>query len=298
MSKEIERIINEMHKAMEEQQFENEMEANAFMQEFIQKYNKNIMQGKSQKLDAYDYLEMAENAIDQEEAIQNAKKALKLDPFCLDAELIIAQNQAVDMEELKKKVEKIIQKGEKQLVQRNIRKEEDAGHFYGIFETRPYMRVRKEYLDLLIAQGRYGHAIREAEELIQLSENDNLGVRYLLMALYSCFEDEDKAINLIKKYPGDSALMLLPLIALYYKLEDTKKMKSYIRQLKKANPELQEALESLESPNAPENVAEIMLSPMYTPFSMEEIVLAYSSAMFLYAPMTGFLDMLYDEVVR
>ena len=52
MSKEIERIINEMHKAMEEQQFENEMEANAFMQEFIQKYNKNIMNGKSQKLDA------------------------------------------------------------------------------------------------------------------------------------------------------------------------------------------------------------------------------------------------------
>ena len=43
------------------------------------------------------------------------------------------------------------------------------------------MRVRKEYLELLITQGRYRHAICEAEELIRLNENDNLGVRYTLM---------------------------------------------------------------------------------------------------------------------
>lgn len=61
--------------------------------------------------DVYDYLEMAQNAYDVKETIRYAQKALKLDPYCLDAEM-------------------------------------------------------------MIAQGRYRHAIREAEELIRLNEND------------------------------------------------------------------------------------------------------------------------------
>ena len=116
------------------------------------------------------------------------------------------------MEELKKNMEKVIRKGEEQLAQRDISMEEDADSFYGLFETRPYMRVRKEYLGLLIIQGRYRHAVLEAEELFD-------------------------------KYPEDSAFMLLPLIALYYKMENNKKMKSYIRKLKNKNPQLQEAIE-------------------------------------------------------
>lgn len=186
---------------------------------------------------------MAQNTYDSKEAIRYAQKALKLDPYCLDAELIIAQTKSGDMEELKKNIEKVIHKGEEQLAERDISMDTDAGSFYGLLETRPYMRVRKEYLELLIAQGRYRHAIHEAEEIIRLNENDNLGVRYTLMALYSYFAEEDSAKTLFAKYPEDSAFMLLPLIALYYKMENDKKMKSYIRKLKNRNPQLPEALE-------------------------------------------------------
>ena len=73
--------------------------------------------------DAYDYLEMAQNTFDAKEAIRYAQKALKLDPYCLDAELIIAQAKSNDMEELKKNMEKVIRKGEEQFAQRNISKE-------------------------------------------------------------------------------------------------------------------------------------------------------------------------------
>lgn len=66
---------------------------------------------------------MAQNTFDAKEAIRYAQKALKLDPYCLDAELIIAQAKSNDMEELKKNMEKVIRKGEEQLAQRNISKE-------------------------------------------------------------------------------------------------------------------------------------------------------------------------------
>jgi len=36
---------------------------------------------------------------------------------------------------VKQKIERVIQKGEKQLTERGISMEEDAGHFYGILET-------------------------------------------------------------------------------------------------------------------------------------------------------------------
>lgn len=294
MSRETERVFRELHKAMEEKEFKSEAEINDFMNEFMQTYNASL--GKKKGNDVYDYLEMAQDTFDAKEATRYAQKALKLDPYCLDAELIIAQAKSKDMEDLKKNMEKVIRKGEEQLAQRNISKEEDAGSFYGLFETRPYMRVRKEYLGLLITQGRYRHAISEAEELIRLNENDNLGVRYILMALYSYFEDEDKVKALFEKYPEDSAFMLLPLIALYYKMENDKKMKSYIRKLKNKNPQLQEALEMFMDADEDE-MEEILHAPMYRPFSLEEVVLAFSEAMFLYMPMNGFLDRLYDEII-
>ena len=295
MSRETERVFRELHKAMEGKDFKSETEINDFMNEFMQAHNANV--GKKKGNDAYDYLEMAQNTFDAKEAIRYAQKALKLEPYCLDAELIIAQAKSNDMEELKKNMEKVIRKGEEQLAQRNISKEEDAGSFYGLFETRPYMRVRKEYLGLLITQGRYRHAILEAEELIRLNENDNLGVRYILMALYSYFEDECKAKELFDKYPEESAFMLLPLIALYYKMENNKKMKSYIRKLKNRNPQLQEAIEMIIDAADDDEMEEILCAPMYRPFSVEEVVLAFSESMFLYMPMNGFLDRLYEEVI-
>ncbi|HHW94663.1 MAG TPA: hypothetical protein GX736_01885 [Mogibacterium sp.] len=130
---------------------------------------------------------MAENALSDKEAIHYAKKALKLDPYLLDAESIIAHEKSDNPEDLRKKLKQIIKKGEKQLLEKGISPENDEGSYYGLLETRPYMRVRKEYLEILILQGKFRLAIIEAEELLKLNDNDNLGIRYILMALYAYF---------------------------------------------------------------------------------------------------------------
>ena len=253
---------------------------------------------KKQGIDAYDYLKMAQRAQDVKEAVSYAKQALSLDPYCLDAELVIAQARSDDMEALKKNIERVISKGEDQLLQRKISMIEEAGRFYDIAETRPYMRVRKAYLELLLVQGRYRHAIREAEEMIWLNENDDMRVRYLLMALYSYFEEEESADILLEKYPEDTAFMLLPLIALYYKLENDKMMKRYLNRLQEKNPHVIEALEMFMEGAETEKMEAILSTSIYSSFSLEEVVLALTEEMFLYMPMNGFLDRLYDVLTE
>lgn len=295
MSRETEKVFREMHKAIEGKEFESEEQVNKFMDEFIQKYNMKLKE--DHKLDAYDYLEKAENAATVEETIKYAKKALTLDPYCLDAEYLIAQSEAESIDALVTKMEKIIRKGEKQLEKRGISREEDAGSFYGLLETRPYMRIRKGYLELLLEMGRFRMAVGEAKELLRLSENDNLGARYSLMALYCYFEDEKNALNLLGRYEEESSFMLLPLIALYYKMGDAKKMRKYIRKLTNRNPNLQSAMEMMMDDDQEENLMDIVNSEMYSPFSEEEFILAFTEGYYLYMPMKHFLTRLYEEIV-
>ena len=73
-------------------------------------------------------------------------------------------------------------------------------------------------------------------------------------------------------------------------------MKSYIRKLKNRNPELLDALDMLASGGEEGEMEAILQMPMYSPFSVEEVILAFSEEMYLYGPMNGFLDVLYDEV--
>jgi len=96
---------------------------------------------------------------------------------------------------------------------------EYAGEFWTAFETRPYMRVRYTYFDVLISCGMMRRAIDEGQRLLELCENDNLGVRYQLMHLYAYMEDEMHALALHKQFDSyEETQMLLPLAVLYYKL--------------------------------------------------------------------------------
>ncbi|MDI9520888.1 MAG: hypothetical protein QM308_07045 [Bacillota bacterium] len=294
MSYGTERFFKELAKATEGENL-NDQEA---MQERMDKFTKEYfetMDKKDRPLDAFDYLEMAEDAANGKEAIRYAKKALELDSYLLDAELIIAEEKSYSAEEFEKQLKAIIKKGETQLLEQGISKEENEGDFYGLHETRPYMRMRKEYADLLISQGKFRLSISEIEDIIRLNESDNLGMRYMLMALYSFFEDEEKALALYKKYEEDSAFMLLPLIALYYKKEDDKQMRMYIRKLKRSNPDVLKALKLFMDEDGREEIEDIAYSTTYRPASMEEVVLALTQSAFLYVPMNDFMDKLYRE---
>lgn len=194
----------------------------------------------------YDYLELAQSATSKKKALQYAKKALELEPDNLDAEVMVAELSTSSVEKLLDKYEVLLEKEAKKLEQEGYF--EDIGDFWGIFETRPYMRLYYSYVQSLIDCGRIKSAVKHGSEMLRLCKNDNLGIRYRLMNLYTYLEDEESAIELFNRYEQeDSAMFLIPLSLLYYKLGDLKKSAKYLKELKKTNKDTLEFFKGLSS---------------------------------------------------
>ena len=211
-------------------------ELNEKLQEFIEKYNNNEIEYENTPLDnAYELLEEAENAKTKKEALKLAKSAYKLCPECFDA--IIFQ---ASLEEIALKREKLLNDGllkeKKRLEEKDYFNKENIGSFYGLFETRPYIRGLYAKATELLDNGKMTQAKEVCKEILRLNENDNTGARYLLMAIYAVLEDEKGMLALYKKYPEKDLEMLFPLFALYYKLGNDKKAKKYLSEIDSHNP--------------------------------------------------------------
>ena len=213
----------------------NEKELNEKFQDFIQKYNAGEIEYENTILDdAYELLEKAENAKSKAQAIKYAKEAYEKCPECFDA--IIFQ---CDLEENGIKRMKLLDAGLKteknRLIKEKYFDKENIGHFYGIFETRPYIRglvIKAEYL---LEEGKLRQAESVCNEVLKLNANDNMGARYLLMAIYATLEEENDMLKLYKKYPEEDLEMLFPLFAIYYKNGNDKKAKEYLKRIDKCN---------------------------------------------------------------
>ncbi len=307
MIEEAERAVREIELLLKEflkdKNFSNEEEAKAAIADLLKGYDEKMLK-KNQRdaedskthesLESWDYLDMALEADTKEEALEYAKKALKLDKDFLDADVLIADLSALDREDLKVRFEALIKKAEKTLRERGFLTD-DIGNLWGITETRPYVRLRGAYVKLLIELGKYKKAMSECEELIVLSENDNMGMRYSLMALYAFFENKNKALKLLKKYEEDCVMMNLPLMALYYKLDDYKKAKKYLDRIASGNDTLNQFLDMFMNSDFDEKFEDIVNKGMYQLDSIEEIVMAFDEGSFLYSSTDGLMDWMVQQ---
>lgn len=121
------------------------------------------------------------------------------------------------------------------LTKENYFDKENIGHFYGIFETRPYIRGLVTKIEYLLEEGKLRQACNICNEVLKLNNNDNLGARYLLMAIYGVLEEEKEMLKLYKKYPEENLEMLFPLFAIYYKNGNDKKALEYLNRIDKCN---------------------------------------------------------------
>ena len=210
-------------------------EANEKLQEFIKMYNNGEMEYKNTPLDdAYEILEEAHNARNEKEALRLAKKAYEKSSECFDAILF-----QCDLEENGIKRMTLLNDGlefeKNRLTKEKYFDKENIGYFYGIFETRPYIRGLVIKIEYLLEEGKLRQAASVCKEVLKLNENDNLGARYLLMAIYAVLEEEKDMLDLYKKYPEEDLEMLFPLFAIYYKIGNDKKAKDYLNRIDKCN---------------------------------------------------------------
>lgn len=146
---------------------------------------------------AFDALEDA----DPVAAVALARRALALDPDCSDALYVLALDARTPAERLRLLGQAVAAAertlGGPQYIEAN------RGHFWGLLETRPYMRARAALADVLRGEDRVDEAVRHYAALLDLNPNDNQGLRDVLLGCYLRTGDLDGARGLLARYAGE-----------------------------------------------------------------------------------------------
>jgi tetratricopeptide (TPR) repeat protein len=136
-----------------------------------------------------------------------AHKALAISRLCADAYVLLAEQEAQSAEEALKFYRKGVEAGEQALGPEGFK--EYAGYFWGVLETRPYMRARAGLAATLNLLGEVHSAISHYQEMLRLNPNDNQGIRYVLAECLMRSGDIDALKNLLKQYDEDSSALWL-----------------------------------------------------------------------------------------
>lgn len=201
-----ERVLRDIHKLLEGRDFETIEEANAFLETLTGAGLQNALadapppspQQNAQEL-AYQAMDAPTNA----QAIALAKQALAIDPDCVDAIVALTAANESSVEGVIAGLERAVAAGERSLGAEFFL--ENKGHFWGMLETRPYMRARHELADVLLDEGRVSEAIQHFEALLELNPSDNQGVRDVLLGCYLAHDNLDGARRLFSDYEDDAS---------------------------------------------------------------------------------------------
>lgn len=100
--------------------------------------------------------------------------------------------------------------------------ETNKGYFWGLIETRTYMRTLAALAEVYKSAMQREKAIECYEKSLMLCKEDNLGARYLLADLYMELRRADDALRLIESFKDDAGAMMLftKALALFIKYGD------------------------------------------------------------------------------
>jgi len=116
----------------------------------------------------------------------------------------------------------------------------DAGDFWDLYYTRPFMRAKQALAELYFQTGDLNNAAYEIEEMLRLNPHDNQGMRWTLMEVYCRMDRLDDAERLLQKYP-DEAMPFLPFTALlirFRKEGDSPELRTSLREQASWNPHI------------------------------------------------------------
>ena len=167
--------------------------------------------------------EQAEAVLDRAHATRGrravllAREALELWPDCADAYNLLAR-RAPDPESAARLFELGVAAGERVLGPAAFA--EAAGHFWGVLETRPYMRARQGLAESLVEMKRLAEAAEHFEAMLRLNPDDNQGIRHSLVNVLIVLGRDAEAWELTDHYPVDSwALLEYPRALLRFRRE-------------------------------------------------------------------------------
>jgi tetratricopeptide (TPR) repeat protein len=166
-----------------------------------------------------------------------ARQALALWPDCADAYVLLAQETA-SLEEARELLERGVAAGERAIGRKAFA--QDVGHFWLVFETRPYMRARAALAAVLWRLGRHDEAAGHQRELLRLNPNDNQGLRYRQTLWLLTLESYDELDELFVAYHDDGApgLIYTEALAAFRRRGDAGTSRDLLAQARKLNPHI------------------------------------------------------------
>lgn len=130
--------------------------------------------------------------------ISLAHKAISISPLCADAYVLLAEEQADTRKRALDLYKMGLKAGEEALGEEFFT--ENEGFFWGMLETRPYMRAREGVANILWDMGKFSEAIAHYQEMLKLNPNDNQGVRISLLNILLHLDRGDAVDELLADY--------------------------------------------------------------------------------------------------
>lgn len=203
-----EKIMRDLDRVLEGREFADIDEANAFLATLTGQGPQEALLDDAPASAKWEAQDLAFDALEAKTAAaarKLARRALKKDPDCVDALVVLAQIDSKSSQEMIAALEKAVAAGERSLGKKFFA--ENKGDFWGLIETRPYMRARLQLAELLRAEDRCPEAIRHYEGLLELNPNDNQGARDILLGCYLAADDLAGARRLFRQYKNDYSVV-------------------------------------------------------------------------------------------
>ena len=208
----MERDISKLMGEIKKQDFKSTDELNAFVNNLTGRSLDDLPESTDNKGRAQDLVYEAYD-LPVEKAKKLIKQALELDPDNADAYNYLASIED-DIDKAIKLYEKAIKAAEKTLGKKFF--EEEKGYFWGLVETRPYMRAKAGLADCFYVKDEDDKAIEIYEEMLELNPNDNQGIRYMLSTLLLEKGDLNKFELFVKGWEQEDNAVWKFNNALYY----------------------------------------------------------------------------------
>jgi tetratricopeptide (TPR) repeat protein len=200
----MEKTLADVGKLLSEQEFDSIEEANAFLQQVMGS-------GMPISSAAHTPLEQAQEIMYEaweasgQRRVQLAREALSISEDCADAYVLLAEESVNSLTKAKELYEAGVKAGERALGADAL--DEYVGHFWGVLETRPYMRARAGLAACLWQLGQRQEAIEHYQEMLRLNPGDNQGIRYILLPCLMAAGLETETEQLLAAYPDDAMAM-------------------------------------------------------------------------------------------
>lgn len=197
-----ERAMQEITRAIGSRKFKTAREVDAYVNKLLDDGLADEASAPRNALEkAQDLMYSAWDCNIPEDRIAMAENAVQISANCADAFSLLGDEKAASLAESRGYYEEAVRAGERALGAASFK--EYVGHFWGVLETRPYMRAR---LRLATAQwdlGDRNSAIGHLQEMLRLNPGDNQGNRFTLLGMLVQMEDRPGVEQLLGAYPDE-----------------------------------------------------------------------------------------------